>query len=112
MPEAYALSDLIISRAGALTLAEITACGKPSILVPFPHSAGNHQTKNALSVQHANAAILLEEKKLTTRKFYRSVINIIYDENKLKKMSANAKKIGISDATDRIINSILEVIRK
>jgi len=112
MPEAYAISDLIISRAGALTLAEITACGKPSILIPFPHSAGDHQTKNARSVQHANAAILLEEKKLTPRKFYRSVINIIYDDNKLEKLSANAKKIGISDATDRIINSILGLIRK
>ena len=51
MAEAYAISDLIISRAGALTLSEITACGKPSILVPFPHSAGDHQTKNAKSIR-------------------------------------------------------------
>lgn len=111
MPEAYAISDLIISRAGALTVAEITACGKPSILVPFPHSAADHQTKNARSVQAANAALLLEEKTLTPRKLFRSIIDILYDEDRLTKMSANAKKIGITDATDRIINHISEVIK-
>ena len=111
MAEAYAISDLIISRAGALTLAEITACGKPSILVPFPHSAGDHQTKNARSVQMANAALLLEEKGLSPRKLYRSVIDILYDDSKLEKMSANSKKIGIPDATDRIVNQILKVIK-
>jgi len=111
MSEAYAISDLIISRAGALTVAEITACGKPSILVPFPHSAGDHQTKNAKSVQSFNAAILLEEKGLTPRQLFRSVIDIIYDENRLDKMATNAQKIGIQDATDRIINHILETIK-
>lgn len=112
MAEAYAISDLIISRAGALTLAEITVCGKPSILVPFPHSAGDHQTKNARSVQMANAALLLEEKGLSSRKLYRSAIDILYDDSKLEKMSANSKKIGIPDATDRIVNHIFKVIKK
>ncbi|MBU0528699.1 undecaprenyldiphospho-muramoylpentapeptide beta-N-acetylglucosaminyltransferase [bacterium] len=111
MPEAYAISDLIISRAGALTLSEITACGKPSILVPFPHSAGDHQTKNAESVVKAQAAILIPEKEMTARKLFRSAIGILYDDNKLESMSNNARKIGIPDATNKIIDQILEVVK-
>lgn len=111
MPEAYAISDLIISRAGALTLSEITACGKPSILVPFPHSAGDHQTKNAESVAKANAAILLSEKKMTVRRLYRSAIGILYDDNKLKSMSSNSRKLSVPDATNKIIDQILKVAK-
>jgi len=111
MAEAYSISDLIISRAGALTVAEITACGKPSILIPFPYSAADHQKKNALSVQAANASIVFEEKEVTPRALYRSVVDILYNEDKLNKMAKNAKKIGITDATDRIINHLLEVIK-
>lgn len=111
MPEAYAISDLIISRAGALTLSEITACGKPSILVPFPHSAGDHQTKNAESVVKAKAAILLPEKELTARKLFRSAIGILYNDNKLESMSNNARKLGVPDATNKIIDQILKVVK-
>ncbi len=111
MREAYAISDLIISRAGALTLSEITACGKPSILVPFAHSAGDHQTKNAESIVQANAALLLPEKELTTRQLFRTTISILYDDNKLDSMSNNARKIGIPDATNKIIDQILEVVK-
>jgi len=111
MPEAYALSDLIISRAGALTISEITACGKPSILVPFSYSAGDHQTKNAESIVQANAALLLSEKELTIRQLFRTAINILYDDNKLASMSSAARKIGIPDATNKIIDQILEVVK-
>ena len=111
MPEAYAISDIIISRAGALTLSEITACGKPSILVPFPHSAGDHQTKNAKSVVKAKAALLLLEKELTARKLFRSAIGILYDDNKLESMSNNSRKLGVPDATNKIIDQILKVAK-
>jgi UDP-N-acetylglucosamine--N-acetylmuramyl-(pentapeptide) pyrophosphoryl-undecaprenol N-acetylglucosamine transferase len=111
MPDAYAISDLIISRAGAITLSEITACGKPSILVPFPHSAGDHQTKNAESIEKAKAAILLSEKELTPRKLFRSAIGILYDDNKLKNMSNNSRKLGVPDATNKIIDQIIMVIK-
>lgn len=111
MAEAYAISDLIISRAGALTLSEITACGKPSVLVPFPQSAGDHQTKNAESIVEAKAALLLPEKELNARKLFRSVIGILYDENKLESMSSNSRKIGAPDATNKIIDQILKVAK-
>ena len=60
MSDAYALSDLVISRAGALTLSEITVCGKPSILIPFPGAAGDHQMKNAEVLAKATAAHLID----------------------------------------------------
>jgi UDP-N-acetylglucosamine--N-acetylmuramyl-(pentapeptide) pyrophosphoryl-undecaprenol N-acetylglucosamine transferase len=110
MSEAYAISDLIISRAGALTVAEITACGKPSILIPFPQSAADHQKQNALSLQSSNAALVLEENKLSSRILFRSITEILYNDNKLKEMSKNAKNIGITNATERIIKLIFEVI--
>lgn len=111
MTEAYAISDLIISRAGALTVAEITACGKPSILVPLPHSAADHQKRNAMAVQSAKAAILLEEKDLSPRLLFRTITEVLYNDRKLEEMSQNALKIGVTDATDRIVNLILEVIK-
>jgi len=111
MPEAYAISDLIISRAGALTLSEITACGKPSILVPFAHSAGDHQTKNAESIVQAKAALLISEKEMTARKLFRTAISILYDENKLESMSNNARKICVPDATNKIIDQIIKVVK-
>ena len=110
MPEAYAISDMIISRAGALTLSEITACGKPSFIIPFPHSAGDHQTKNAETISKANAAILLNEKDVKARELFHSARKILFDDDKLEIMGKNAKKIGIPDATDRIVDHILEVI--
>ena len=79
--------------------------------MPFPHSAGDHQTKNADSVAKENAAILLPEKELTTRKLFRSAIDILYDDNKLKSMSSNSRKLGEPDATNKIIDQILEVIK-
>ena len=78
--------------------------------MPFSHSAGDHQTKNAESIVQANAAILLSEKELTTRQLFRTAINILYDDNKLASMSGAARKIGIPDATNKIIDQILKVV--
>jgi len=111
MAEAYALADLIISRAGALTLSEISACGKPSILIPFPHSAGDHQIKNAGAFANAGAAILLNEKKMSGRDFSRTTTDLLYNENRLSKMSKNAREIGMPNATDLIVEQIIEVIK-
>ena len=67
MADAYAISDLIVCRSGALTLAEITVCGKPSILIPFQFAAGDHQKKNAEALVSHNAAHILDEKTLTPK---------------------------------------------
>jgi len=110
MAESYSSADLIISRAGALTLSEISACGKPSILVPFPHSAGHHQRKNAEFFEKAGAAVLLPEKTLIARDFYQTTINLLYNEKKMSKMVDNSMKIGFPDATNIIVDKIIEII--
>ena len=61
MADAYAISDLIVCRSGALTLAEITVCGKPSILIPYPYAAGDHQTKNAMALSDQDAAFVIKD---------------------------------------------------
>ena len=70
MAEAYAISDLIICRSGALTISEITVCGKPSILIPFAHAAGDHQTKNAQVLVDSKAAKKISEKSLTEKNYF------------------------------------------
>jgi len=104
----YAMADLIICRSGALTLAEVTVCGKPSILVPFPAAAADHQTKNAQALVNAGAARILFEKALHPKDFFHSVMNLIHDKAELEKMSEASKKLGRPDATREIVDHIFE----
>ena len=108
MPDAYAISDLIICRSGALPLAEITVCGNPSILIPYPHAAGDHQTKNAQALVSANASRLHHQKTLQAKDLQHTIINLIHNENKLKTMSIASKQLGRPDATKEIVDHILE----
>lgn len=111
MAEAYALADLVISRAGALTLSEITLCGKPSILVPFPSAAGDHQMKNAQSLINANAAEMIEESSLTPDRLYFSIMKLFQKKGLLKSMAKNAASLGKPDATTTIVNHILRIAK-
>ena len=111
MAEAYAISDLIICRSGALTISEITVCGKPSILIPFPYAAGDHQTKNAQVLVDSNAAKKLSEKNLTEKKLLFTIMNLIHNEKALSKMSKASKAIGKPNATTKIVDQILKIDR-
>jgi len=108
MSQAYSLSDLVYSRAGALTLAELTACGLPSILVPLPSSAADHQTKNALSLESKNAAVIVKESVLNEINLNRQIKELIHDEIRLKAMSDCSKALGKPEATVDIVNHILK----
>ena len=108
MADAYAVSDLVLSRSGALALAEITVCGKPSILVPFPGAAGDHQTRNALTLADIGAAELLDEYNLTGEYVFETIMTLIKDPNRLKEMGEKALSIGKPDATKEIVNHILK----
>ena len=108
MADAYALADLIICRSGALTLAEVTICGKPSILVPFPGAAADHQTKNAQALVNAGAARILFEKSLHAQDFFHAVMNLIHDKTELEKMSEMSKSLGRPNATQEIVDHIFE----
>jgi len=106
MSSAYAACDLVVSRAGAITLSEITGCGKPSILVPYPYATAEHQKYNAQVLEKNGAAILIEEKKLGQVKLFSQAGELLKDEQKLKQMSDNSKKLGKPEALNEILNEI------
>ena len=108
MADVYAISDLVICRSGALTLAETTVCGKPCILVPFPYAAGDHQTKNANALVNANAAKILSQKSLNPKVFQHSIISLVHNANELTKMSAASLLLGRPNATKEIVDHIFE----
>lgn len=109
MPEAYAAADLVISRAGALSCSELALTGKPSILVPSPNVAGNHQTKNARSMVSEGAADLIEDDRLK-KVLVDHVKDIISDDERLETMSRAARKLAHPDAAEIIAIEILELI--
>lgn len=103
-------ADLVISRAGAMTLTELMAIGRASVLIPFPKAAENHQYFNAKTMSDANAAILIEDKDLTAEKLAEVVKDFYAHRQKLEIMSENAKKMAITDAADRILSQIITII--
>ena len=115
MDEVYHWADLIICRAGALTVAEIAVVGLPAIFVPLPHAVDDHQTKNAQHLVDLNAAVLIPQNQLNDdllRDYLRK-----FSENRelLKVMSSNSRKAAITDATDRvatICNQLITLTKK
>ncbi|MDZ7672178.1 MAG: UDP-N-acetylglucosamine--N-acetylmuramyl-(pentapeptide) pyrophosphoryl-undecaprenol N-acetylglucosamine transferase [Halanaerobiales bacterium] len=103
---AYAAADLIIYRAGATGLAEITGCGLPAILVPYPYSAEGHQKYNAEFMEKNDAAVMVEDMHFKGEKLYSLVNNIIFNDNRLKEMSKNSKKLANINASENIADII------
>ena len=106
MPELYAGTHLIISRAGASSVSEIAAVGIPSILVPLPIAADDHQTANAREIKDAKAGIILKQKDFTPTKLEELLNNLMSSPEKLTQMSENAKSIGIIDAAIRFADAV------
>lgn len=112
MPELLHAADLVISRAGALALAEIAACGLPSILIPYPYAAENHQEKNASVFVAAGAAAMLKDRELEEGILLRQVEDIINIQGKLAIMGAAAKKLAKPKATEEIADLAIELLAK
>ena len=108
MDLAYSIADIVISRAGALSISELTLAGKPSILVPSPNVSEDHQTKNAMSLVNKSAAILVEDKQ--TDSLLRTALDLLKQENQLNTISKNAKKMGKPNASDDIVKEIFKLI--
>lgn len=109
MENALAACDIIISRAGATILSEITALGIPSILIPSPYVANNHQELNANSVEKNGAAVKVKESELKDNILGKTLVSIINDSEKMKSMKTASKNIGILDAADKIYRIILSL---
>lgn len=106
MHEYLFAADLVISRAGALTVSEITACGKASILIPSPNVTGNHQFFNAKVVADQGGAIIIEEKDLTDEKLLGTILRLKNNREALNSMSASSAKVGRIDAVDMIYDHL------
>ncbi|MED4532650.1 undecaprenyldiphospho-muramoylpentapeptide beta-N-acetylglucosaminyltransferase [Metabacillus fastidiosus] len=102
MPDVLAGIDLIVSRAGATSLAEITALGLPSILIPSPYVTANHQEVNARSLSDHDAAILLSEQALNGEVLLAQMDEILLNEQRLTQMAEASKKLGIPDAAKKL----------
>ena len=111
MPELLAAADLVIARSGALTLAELEVMGRASILIPSPNVAENHQYYNALELQKAGAAVVIEEKDLTGRRLIDKVQKLLGQPGKLEEMGACAKKLGTPNSLALITEKLLALVR-
>lgn len=112
MPRCLAAADLVISRCGAITLAELKAAGRASILIPSPNVAENHQYHNAMVLENHGAAVVIEEKDLTGELLCQTVKELTEDPEKLRKLSENAAKMAVRDANERIRKEILSLLEK
>lgn len=110
MNDCLAACDLVVSRAGAITLSEVQAKGRPAVLIPSPYVAENHQYHNAMSMVNKKAALVIEEKDLTGEKLIETVDSMLTDPSVLAEYRRNAQQMAITDANERIYHTIKEVL--
>ena len=112
MEKMYKAADLLITRAGAMTITEIALASKPAILIPFPYAAENHQYYNAKVLEDAGGAKIILESELTEETLYNQIENIIGTEDKLKIMSDINKKLQKNDVEQVIYNELISVLKR
>jgi UDP-N-acetylglucosamine--N-acetylmuramyl-(pentapeptide) pyrophosphoryl-undecaprenol N-acetylglucosamine transferase len=111
MDLAYAIADVVITRAGAGTISELCLLGKPSVLVPSPNVAEDHQTKNAMSLVENQAALLIKDADSKTE-LLKETFKLLGDKTRLKSLSENIRKLGRPNAAKEIVDVIVDVINK
>ncbi len=111
MDQAYAVADVVLSRAGASSISELCIVGKPAVLVPFPFAAEDHQTKNAMALVQRNAAILVPDGKAMEQSCDKA-LGLLMDEEKRNDLITNIKELALPNADTQIANEILSLIKK
>jgi UDP-N-acetylglucosamine--N-acetylmuramyl-(pentapeptide) pyrophosphoryl-undecaprenol N-acetylglucosamine transferase len=99
MPAAYAEADLVVARAGAMTCAELTVAGLPSVLVPYPHAAGDHQRHNALALVEGGGAVMIDDAACDGDSLGAELASLVDDEARRHRMAARARAVARPDAT-------------
>lgn len=112
MDDCLAAADLVIGRSGSLTLSELEAAGRASILIPSPNVAENHQYHNAMILANKNAAIVMEEKDLTGQWMCDTVERLCSDPQQLKALGQNAQSLAILDANQKIYDEIMALLKQ
>lgn len=108
----YLAADLVICRCGAMTLSEMTAMGKPAVLIPSPNVANNHQEYNAKALEKRGAAIVLTEDNLTGDLLHHQIDNLLHNNRLLKQMGKSSYEMGITNATEKLYNVIIELVNQ
>ncbi|MBO4852942.1 MAG: undecaprenyldiphospho-muramoylpentapeptide beta-N-acetylglucosaminyltransferase [Schwartzia sp.] len=111
MPQALACADVAVFRAGAIGIAELTARGVPSVLVPYPFAAANHQEMNARAIASAGAARMILDRELTAERLLSVLAELLSEDAKLKRMAKAAKKLGRPKAADEIANRVIRLAK-
>jgi len=112
MPAAYAWADLVVCRAGAMTLAELAAAGLPAVLVPFPHAVDDHQRRNAEAVAAAGAAVVIDDAACDGRRLVETVAALRADPSRLDGMAAAAAGLHHGDAAAAIAADLLHLLSR
>jgi UDP-N-acetylglucosamine--N-acetylmuramyl-(pentapeptide) pyrophosphoryl-undecaprenol N-acetylglucosamine transferase len=110
MPRAFRQADLIVSRSGATTIAEITACGKPAILVPFPHAVRGHQERNARVLERAGAAQVIVDARLSGDVLAGAIAALLTRPDRLSAMGQCSRALGQTDAAERVVADCRELV--
>ena len=110
MPSVMKVTDLMISRAGASTMSEITALQIPTIFIPSPYVTNNHQYKNAMDLVNKKAGLILEEEHLDKDKLINMIDNILENKEEYKEIKQNLKKFGIKNSSTKIYEVLKELI--
>jgi UDP-N-acetylglucosamine--N-acetylmuramyl-(pentapeptide) pyrophosphoryl-undecaprenol N-acetylglucosamine transferase len=108
MADAYAVADLVLCRAGSSTLAELTAIGKPSVLVPSPNVTDNHQEGNARGLEEVGAAVVIVERDLNVDASVAQIDSLLSDSDSLSRMSVSAKGQGHLDTAKQVADLLAE----
>jgi UDP-N-acetylglucosamine--N-acetylmuramyl-(pentapeptide) pyrophosphoryl-undecaprenol N-acetylglucosamine transferase len=109
MPRAFAEADLVVCRSGASTVSELAAAGRPSVLVPFPYAADNHQQRNAEAMERSGAAKLVLDSEITGERLFREVVALIRDPDALREMGARARAMARRNAAERAADVLEQV---
>ncbi len=110
MAGAYMGSALVVCRAGATTLAELTVCGRPAILIPFPHAAGDHQNANARALEQAGAAVVLQQQDLTALRLATELRILLADREQLQLMAMRGRALARPDAARNILSECRSLV--
>lgn len=112
MPDVLAATHILVGRAGASTLAEITALGVPAILIPSPYVTNNHQEKNARGLERAGAARVLVERELTGESLLSLLTKLLDDQKTWEEMQKSSLALGMPDAATKIVRQLQEIVRQ
>jgi UDP-N-acetylglucosamine--N-acetylmuramyl-(pentapeptide) pyrophosphoryl-undecaprenol N-acetylglucosamine transferase len=112
MAGAYKDASLVICRAGATTIAELTVCGRPAILIPYPYAAGDHQTANARALDEVGAACLMPQAEMTAQRLAQLVEELFADRQRLRKMAASSRELGRPGATKLILKECQRLLNR